>query len=57
MPQINASLPSSPHKNRTPTPFDCCVMHGWCWFMPIDMPYCNMYPHTDVKNIQFRHKI
>ena len=25
--------------------------------MPIDMPYCNMYPHTYVKNIQFVHKI
>jgi len=56
MPQINASLPLSPHRNRTPTPFDCCVIHGWCWFMPLGMPYSNMYPRTDVTFIQFVYK-
>ena len=25
--------PSTPHRNRTPTPFDCCVMHSWWWYM------------------------
>ena len=56
MPQINASLPSSPHRNRTPTLFDCCVMPSWLWFMPVGVPYSNIYPHTDVKNIRFVYK-
>ena len=25
--------PSTPHRNRTSTPFDCCVMHSWWWYM------------------------
>ena len=25
--------PSTPHRNRTPTPFDCCVMHSWWLYM------------------------
>ena len=53
MPRINASLPSSPHRNRTPTLFDCCVMCGWHWYMPICVSWSDMYSHTDVKNIRF----
>jgi len=56
MPQINASLPASLHRNRTPTLFDCCVMYSWRWYMPIGVLYSNIYPHTDVKNIQFVYK-
>ena len=44
MPQINASLPSSPHRNRTPTLFDCCVMSGWRWFVPYGVVLSQSYP-------------
>ena len=44
MPQINASLPLSPHRNRTPTLFDCCVMSGWRWFVPYGVVLSQSYP-------------
>ena len=52
MPQINGFAPSNPHVNRTPTLFDCCVMHVWRWYMPIGCGMVPNIPHTGVKIIR-----
>jgi len=49
MPRINEPTPSPPHRNRTPTPFDCCVMHGWRWYMPIG---CSMVPNLPLTGVK-----
>ena len=56
MPRINDPTLSTTHVNRTPKPVDCCVMHGWRWYMPIQLWYGPKSTSYGCKNIRIVHK-